>query len=57
MRRIDCLVVIDTLRKRGRPRKTLVETIRNDLKTLSLTVEIALDQIEGKHEIHVANPS
>lgn len=45
-----------TKRKSGRPKKTWLETIRNDLKIFNLVEEIILSRAEWREMIHLADP-
>lgn len=53
MRKINCLNVRNTSRNSGRPKKTWIATIKNDL----ITIRIALNQTEWTCKIYVAIPS
>lgn len=51
----NCLEGVGTSKERGSPKVTWIETTTNDLKALILTNMIALDQVDLKRKIHVAD--
>lgn len=57
VQRINCLEVQYTSREEGRPNKSMIKTVRNDLTSIKLSDKIAFDRNEWKHNNHVANPS
>lgn len=57
VRRIDCLDVTNVSRGRRIPKKTCVETARNDLKKSNLTDMIALDGADWTYKIYVVDSS
>ncbi|CAN6545754.1 unnamed protein product [Malus baccata var. baccata] len=44
-------------RGRGRPRKTLEETLRKDLEYLDLTKDMTQDRAQWRSKIHIADPT
>ncbi|TQD78141.1 hypothetical protein C1H46_036310 [Malus baccata] len=44
-------------RSRGRPRKTLEETLRKDLEYLNLTENMTQDRTQWRSKIHIADPT
>lgn len=53
--KIECSNVTRTSRRRKRPKKTWIETIRNDLKALNLTGKIALNRAEWlQRKVHAS---
>ena len=55
VRRVDQME--DSHVKRGRPRKTIRETIRNDLEVNELDPNLVYDRTLWRNLIHVANPT
>ena len=50
------LVSIDNTRGRGSPKLTLWDIIKKDMMSCGLTEDIALDKMEWKNRIRVADP-
>ncbi|CAN6574391.1 unnamed protein product [Malus baccata var. baccata] len=44
-------------RSRGRPRKTLEETLRKDLEYLDLTEDMTQNRAQWRSRIHIADPT
>ncbi|CAN6547450.1 unnamed protein product [Malus baccata var. baccata] len=44
-------------RGRGRPRKTLEETLRKDLEYLDLTEDMTQNRAQWRSRIHIADPT
>ncbi|RXH88466.1 hypothetical protein DVH24_000065 [Malus domestica] len=42
---------------RGRPRKTLEETLRKDLEYLDLTEDLTQNRAQWRSRIHIADPT
>lgn len=57
MQQLEKLIVqrLDVHQRVERPKKTWIEIVRNDLKTLNLTDKITLEQTEQKRKIHIAS--
>ena len=55
VRRVDQMEEIQVKRGRGRPRKTIRETIRKDLDVNELDPNLAYDRTLWRHLIHVAD--
>ncbi|RXH70921.1 hypothetical protein DVH24_015543, partial [Malus domestica] len=49
--------VLQGRRGRGRPRKTLEETLRKDLEYLDLTEDMTQNQAQWRSRIHIADPT
>ena len=52
IRRIESIIV-EGKRSRGRPKKTWVEQIKNDLNELRLSADLTRDRSNWRHQIHV----
>ncbi|KAM1975200.1 hypothetical protein ACFX15_040005 [Malus domestica] len=57
VRRCDYGTKVQGRRGRGRPRKTLEETLRKDLEYLDLTEDRTQDRAQWRSKIHIANPT
>ena len=57
VRRVDQMEDSPITRGRGRPKKTIGETIRMDLAINNLTVEMRTDRTRWRRLIHVADPT
>lgn len=55
--KIDYLEVTRTSEERERPKKTLTQTVRNDLKSLILMYKLDLDWTKWNCKIHIADSS
>ncbi|KAM1787825.1 hypothetical protein ACFX11_038188 [Malus domestica] len=55
IRRYDYGIEVQGPRGRGRPRKTLEETLRKDLEYLDLTEDMTQDQAQWCSKIHIAD--
>lgn len=57
MQQLEKLIVqrLDVHQRVERPKKTWIEIVRNDIKTLNLTDKITLEQTEQKRKIHIAS--
>ena len=56
MKRVDELEQVVNKRGRGRPKKTLGETLKFDMKCMSLNEDLTKDRNTWKSRIHVADP-
>ena len=52
IRRVESIIV-EGKRSRGRPKKTWVEQIKNDLNELRLSADLTRDRSNWRHQIHV----
>ncbi|KAM1006091.1 hypothetical protein ACFX2I_002875 [Malus domestica] len=57
VRRCDYGTKIQGRRGRGRPRKTLEETLRKDLEYLDLTEDLTQNRAQWRSRIHIADPT
>jgi len=57
LRRVDQIEESQVKRGRGRPRKTIRETIRKDLEVNELDPNLVYDRTLWRHLIHVADPT
>ncbi|KAM1143650.1 hypothetical protein ACFX2B_032151 [Malus domestica] len=57
IRRCDYGTEVQGRRGRGRPRKTLEETLRKDLEYLDLTKDMTQDRAQWRSKIHIADPT
>ncbi|KAM1765238.1 hypothetical protein ACFX11_004391 [Malus domestica] len=57
VRRCDYGTEVQGRRGRGRPRKTLEETLRKDLEYLDLTENMTHDRAQWHSKIHIADPT
>ncbi|KAM1790899.1 hypothetical protein ACFX12_034922 [Malus domestica] len=57
VRRCDHRTEVQGRRGRGRPRKTLEETLRKDLEYLDLTDDMTQDRAQWRSKIHIADPT
>ncbi|KAM1018747.1 hypothetical protein ACFX2C_040336 [Malus domestica] len=57
IRRCDYGIEVQGRRGRGRPRKTLEETLRKDLEYLDLTKDMTQDRAQWRSKIHIADPT
>ncbi|KAM1484173.1 hypothetical protein TB2_035404 [Malus domestica] len=57
IRRCDYGTEVQGRRGRGRPRKTLEETLRKDLEYLDLTEDMTQDRAQWRSKIHIADPT
>ena len=57
VRRVDQMEESQVKRGRGRPRKTIRETIRKDLEVNELDPNLVYDRTLWRHLIHVADPT
>ncbi|KAM2796144.1 hypothetical protein COP1_007305 [Malus domestica] len=57
IRRCDNGTEVQGRRGRGRPRKTLEETLRKDLEYLDLTKDMTQDRAQWRSKIHIADPT
>ncbi|KAM1062010.1 hypothetical protein ACFX14_026297 [Malus domestica] len=57
IRRCDYGTEVQGRRGRGRPRKTLEETLRKDLEYLDLTEDMTQDRTQWHSKIHIADPT
>ena len=57
VRRVDQMEESRDKRGRGRPRKTIRETIRKDLEVNELDPNLVYDRILWRNLIHVADPT
>ncbi|KAM2590328.1 hypothetical protein TB2_042878 [Malus domestica] len=57
IRRCDYGTEVLGRRGRGRPRKTLEETLRKDLEYLDLTKDMTQDRAQWRSKIHIADPT
>jgi len=55
VRRVDQMEESQVKRGRGRPRKTIRETIRKDLEVNELDLNLVYDRTLWRHLIHVAD--
>lgn len=56
-RRVDLMESSQIIRSRGRPSKTISETIRKDLKIYELDRDMMYDKVLWHLLIHIANPT
>ena len=54
VRKVEMININGSRKGRGRPKKSLKEVIKNDLSSLGLSKEVALDRARWKMKIHVA---
>ncbi|KAM2379524.1 hypothetical protein ACFX1X_040788 [Malus domestica] len=57
IRRCDYGIEVQDRMGRGRPRKTLEETLRKDLEYLDLTKDMTQNRAQWRSRIHIANPT
>ncbi|KAM1129870.1 hypothetical protein ACFX19_045301 [Malus domestica] len=57
IRRCDYGTEVQGRRGRGRPRKTLEQTLRKDLEYLDLTEDMTQDRTQWRSKIHIADPT
>ena len=57
VRRCDYETEVQGQRGRGRPRKTLEETLRKDLEYLDLTEDMTHDRTQWRSKIHITDPT
>ncbi|RXI06873.1 hypothetical protein DVH24_026009 [Malus domestica] len=57
VRRCDYGTEVHGRRARGRPRKTLEETLRKDLEYLDLTGDMTQNRAQWRSRIHIADPT
>jgi len=57
VRRVDQMEESQVKRGRGRPKKTIRETIRKDLEVNELDPNMVFDRTLWRHLIHIANPT
>ncbi|CAN6695366.1 unnamed protein product [Malus baccata var. baccata] len=57
VRRCDYGTEVQGRRGRGRPRKTLEETLRKDLEYLDLTEDMTQNRAQWRSRIHIADPT
>jgi len=57
VRRVDQMEESRVKRGRGRPKKTIRETIRKDLEVYELDPNMVFDRTLWRHLIHVADPT
>jgi len=57
VRRVDQMEESQVKRGRGRPRKTIRETIRKDLEVNELDPHLVYDRTLWRHLIHIADPT
>ncbi|KAM2624012.1 hypothetical protein TB1_031028 [Malus domestica] len=57
IRRCDYGTEVQGRKGRGRPRKTLEETLRKDLEYLDLTEDMTQDRTQWRSKIHIADPT
>ncbi|KAM1225087.1 hypothetical protein ACFX2G_044844 [Malus domestica] len=57
IRRCDYGTEVQGRRGRGRPRKTLEETLRKDLEYLDLTEDMTHDRTQWRSKIHIVDPT
>ncbi|XP_050137092.1 uncharacterized protein LOC126612666 [Malus sylvestris] len=57
VRRCDYGTEVRGRRGRGRPRKTLEETLRKDLEYLDLTEDMTQNRAQWRSRIHIADPT
>jgi len=57
VRRVDQMEESQVKRGRGRPRKTIRETIRKDLEVNELDPNLVYDRTLWRHLIHVVHPT
>lgn len=55
-KKIDCLEITDTSRKRGICKKTWIGIVVNDLNILNLIDKIILDKTKWERNIHLIDP-
>ena len=56
VRKSDAIHIEGNARERGRPKLTWIEIIKKDLVWCGLTDIMALDRVEWRNRIHVADP-
>ena len=56
VRKSDFLTIHGNARGRGRPKLTWIEIIKKDITICNLSVNLALNRIEWRKQIHVADP-
>ncbi|KAM2694147.1 hypothetical protein EV2_008244 [Malus domestica] len=57
IRRCDYGTEVQGRRGRGRPKKTLEETLRKDLEYLDLTKDMTQDRAQWRSKIHIVDPT
>ena len=57
VKRVDEMEQLVQKRNRGRPKKTLTETLKFDMKCLRLNEDMTKDKNTWKSRIHVADPT
>ncbi|KAM2298110.1 hypothetical protein ACFXTI_000109 [Malus domestica] len=57
VRRYDYEIEVQGRRGKGRPRKTLEETLRKDLELLDLMEDMIQNRAQWRSRIHVADPT
>ncbi|CAN6543625.1 unnamed protein product [Malus baccata var. baccata] len=57
VRRCDYRTEVQGRRGRGRPRKTLEETLRKDFEYLDLTDDMTQNRAQWRSRIHIADPT
>ena len=57
VRRVERIKLGQVKRAQGRPKKTWMEVIRQDIKAKELSEDILLDRNEWRKMIHVPDPS
>ncbi|CAN6700901.1 unnamed protein product [Malus baccata var. baccata] len=57
IRRCDYGTEVQGRRGRGRPRKTLEETLKKDIEYLDLTEDMTQDRAQWRSKIHIADPT
>ncbi|KAI0494701.1 hypothetical protein KFK09_024844 [Dendrobium nobile] len=56
VRKVDVLDLVYAKKGRGRPKKTWLENIRNDLSLLDLNDNLIFNRIQWRKKIYVADP-
>ena len=57
MRRVDEMEQVVRKKGRGKPKKTLGETLKFDMQCMGLNEDMTKDRNTWKSRIHVANPT
>ena len=57
VRRVEVLDLTYVKKGRGRPKKTWLENIRNDLSLLDLNENLTFNRTQWRKRIHVADPT
>jgi len=57
VRRVEVLDLTYVKKGRGRPKKTWLENIRNDLSLLDLNENLTFNRTQWKKKIHVTDPT